>query len=347
MEQGQPHSTALTTDAYPVLVRAVTQQRYGGPDVLTMSQVRAPQPGPGEVVVQVRAASVNARDWHIMRGEPRLARLLDRAAFALRRPRVATRGTDLAGIVESVGTDVTQWQPGDCVFGEGQGTFAECAIASAERLAAIPDGVSFEHAAALPLAATTALLCLAAASAELGSEVLINGASGGVGTFAVQLAKNQGLQVTAVVSPRNANLARELGADRIIDHTSCDFTRLGRRYDVVIDLVGNRRLSALHRVVRPTGALVLSGGGVSGQGRMVGALRLLVGAAAVARFLPFRVLTPRSSPDSQVLSRIGELVAAGEVRAAIDRRFPLDRTADALRYLETEHASAKVVITLP
>ncbi len=336
---------ALAVEDTGPTTRAVTQQRYGAPHVLTLTRQPMPLPGPGEVVVGVHAASVNARDWHLMRGEPRLARLLDRSAFAARRPRVPTRGTDLAGVVEAVGKGVTRWRPGDAVFGEGIGAFAEHAVAPAHQLAALPDGVTFEEAAALPLAATTAMLCVTAAQPRPGSQVLINGASGGVGTFAVQLAKHLQLHVTAVVSPRNTELARRLGADRVIDYTASDFTGDDHQYDVVIDLVGNRRLRALRQVVNPRGALVLSGGGVSGTGRTVGPLRLLIEAAATARFLPFQVLTPQASPTTEVLEQIGELVAAQEITPIIDRRFPMEQAPEALHYLETEHATAKVVIT--
>ena len=228
------------------------------------------------MLVRIRAASINARDWHEMRGEPRLARLLARDTFGLRRPRLATRGTDLAGIVEAVGASVTRWQPGDAVFGEGAGTLAEHAVAPADQLAAIPNGVTFEQAAALPLAATAAHLCLSAADPEPGSSILINGASGGVGTFAIQMAKSKQMHVTAVVSARNTELARRLGADQIIDYTKHDFTHDHGQYDVVLDLVGNRRLRELRKVVLPDGALVLSGGGVSGKGRVIGPMRLLI-----------------------------------------------------------------------
>jgi NADPH:quinone reductase-like Zn-dependent oxidoreductase len=176
--------------------------------------------------------------------------------------------------------------------------------------------------------------------------VLINGASGGVGTFAVQLARHLQHHVTAVVSPRNAALAAELGANRIIDYTSSDFTDDDLQYDLVIDLVGNRRLAELRRIIRPGGALVLSGGGVSGDGRTVGPLKLLIGATAAARFLPFQVLTPQASPTSELLTQLGKLVATGRIRPIIDRRFTLEETADAIRYLETEHATAKVLITI-
>jgi NADPH:quinone reductase-like Zn-dependent oxidoreductase len=337
---------AADVDGADGTTRAVTQQRYGPPGVLTLTRRPKPRPGPGEVVVRVHVAAVNARDWHMMRGEPRLARLLDRSAFAARRPRVPTRGTDMAGVVEAVGPDVTRWQPGDAVFGEGVGTFAEHALAPADQLAAVPDGVSFEQAAALPLAASTAMMCLTAAEPRPASHVLINGASGGVGTFAVQLARHLQHHVTAVVSPRNAALAAELGANRIIDYTSSDFTDDDLQYDLVIDLVGNRRLAELRRIIRPGGALVLSGGGVSGDGRTVGPLKLLIGATAAARFLPFQVLTPQASPTSELLTQLGKLVATGRIRPIIDRRFPLEETADAIRYLETEHATAKVLITI-
>jgi D-arabinose 1-dehydrogenase-like Zn-dependent alcohol dehydrogenase len=173
--------------------RAVTQTGYGGPEVLRLTEVPLPVPGAGEVLVRVHAASVNARDWHVMRGEPRVARLMDRTLFGRRGPRVAVRGTDFAGVVEAVGTDVTAWRPGDVVFGEGVGTFAQRAIASANRVAAVPAGTTFEQAAALPLAAATALLCLDETGLEAGGRVLVNGASGGVGTFAVQAAKAMGL----------------------------------------------------------------------------------------------------------------------------------------------------------
>ena len=326
------------------MTRAVVQDHYGSPDVLTLTEVPTPVPGRGEVLVAVRAASLNARDWHVMRGEPRMARLMDRDTFARQGPRVATRGTDLAGIVEAVGDSVTRWRPGDLVFGEGTGAFADHAVVPADQLAAIPAGVTFEQAAALPLAATTAQLCLDAAAPSPGQSILVNGASGGVGTFAIQLAQAQRLHVTAVVSTRNTALAGSLGADRVIDYTRDDFTQ-GGAYDVVLDLVGNRRLRELRGAVRPGGALVLSGGGVSGQGRIVGPIRLLVWAQLVGRFSGLRVLTPQAAPDAEVLARLARLVAAGQLTPVIDRSFGLEQTADAIRYVETQHASAKVVIT--
>ena len=326
--------------------RVVTQTRYGGPQVLRLAQLPRPRPGEGKVLVRVHAASVNARDWHVMRGEPRLARLMDRTMFAARRPRVATRGTDLAGVVEAVGNGVTAWQPGDAVFGEGIGTFADYAVASADQLAAVPAGSSFQEAATLPLAATTALLCLNEASLKPGGPVLIHGASGGVGTFAVQAAKSRGLHVTAVVSTRNIALVRSLGADAVIDYTTTDFTRTGHTYDAVVDLVGNRRLHDLRRSVRPGGSLVLSGGGSPGNGRLVGPLRLLIGSMAVARFQPFEVTVPQAVPDTRTLAHVADLVGSGNLRPLIDRTFPLEDAAAAIRYVETEHPRGKVIITI-
>jgi NADPH:quinone reductase-like Zn-dependent oxidoreductase len=332
--------------AEPTTGRAVTQSRYGGPEVLELTRLPRPAPGPAQVLVRVHAASVNARDWHVMRGEPRLARLMDRAVFALRRPRLAVRGTDVAGVVEAVGKGVTRWKPGDAVFGEGVGTFAEYALASADQLAVVPAGMPFVQAATLPLAATTALLCLDETGLTPGGQVLVNGASGGVGTFAVQLAKVMGLHVTAVVSTRNVPLVRSLGADEVVDYTVTDFTRTGRAYAAVVDLVGNRRLRDLRRSVRPGGRLVLSGGGSSGEGRVVGPLRLLLGATAAARFLPFEVVVPQAVPTTATLERIAGVVGSGALTPVIDRTFPLEEAAAAVRYVETEHARAKVVITV-
>lgn len=325
--------------------RAIVQHRYGSPDALEVTTVPTPSPSPDEVLVRVRATSINARDWHIMRGEPRLARLLDRRSFGLRRPRVAIRGTDLAGTIEAIGAGVTRWRPGDHVFGEGLAAFADHAVVPARQLAPVPDGMSFDEAASLPLAATTAMLIVDAADPAPGDTVLVNGASGGVGTFVIQLAKARKLHVTAVVSPRNVALATSLGADRVIDYTVEDFTLEAVQHDVVVDLVGNRGLRELRRVGRPGGALVLSGGGVSGTGRLVGPLRLLIWAQLYGAVRRVRVLVPQAVPDGDALERIVELVAAQQVKPVIDRRFPLEKAADAIRYMETQHTSGKVVLT--
>lgn len=335
-----PRSGTVTTG------RAVAQTRYGGPEVMQVIEAPLPFPGAGQILVRVHAASVNARAWHVMRGEPRVARLMDRTLFGRRGPRVAVRGTDFAGVVEAVGADVTAWQPGDAVFGEGTGTFAEHAISSADQVATLPPATTFQQAAALPLAASTALLCLEETGLEAGGRVLVNGASGGVGTFAVQAAKNMDLHVTAVVSTRNVGLVASLGADEVIDYTKTDFTRSGRTWDAVVDLVGNHRLRDLRSVVRPGGRLVLSGGGNSGEGRVLGPMKLLVGALALARFQPFEVSAPQCVPTTAVLERVAAMVTAGRLVPVLDRVFVLDDAAAAVRHLEVQHTSGKVVITI-
>jgi NADPH:quinone reductase-like Zn-dependent oxidoreductase len=330
----------------PRVGRVVAQSKYGGPEVLQVTVQPHPEPAAGEVLVRVHAASVNARDWHVMRGEPRVARLMDRTPFGRRGPRMPVRGTDFAGVVEAVGDGVSRWTRGDVVFGEGVGTFADYAVASAQQVALVPAGCTLQQAAALPLAAATALLCLDETGLEEGGSVLINGASGGVGTFAVQAAKAWGLHVTAVVSTRNVDLVESLGADEVLDYTATSFTRTGRTWDAVVDLVGNHRLRDLRPTVRAGGRLVLSGGGNSGEGRILGPMRLLVGAMALARFQPFDVRAPQSVPTTEVLERVATMVAGGRLLPVVDRTFSLDDTAAAVRHVEAEHTRGKVVVTI-
>ena len=326
-------------------MRALLQDRYGGPDVLTSGQVLRPAPGEGEVLVRVEAASVNARDWHIMRGEPRVARLMDRSIFGWRGPRVRVRGTDYAGVIEAVGPAEGEWAVGDRVFGEADATLAEYVAAPVATMARIPDGTTFEQAAALPLAAVTALECLRAAAPAPGTHLLVNGASGGVGTFVLQLARSMGLETTAVCSARNAEQAAALGASRVIDYAEEDFTTAGDRYDVVIDLVGNRSLRDLRRAVAPGGSLVLSGGGVPGEGRLVGPIGLLVRAQLDGRRRGPSVSAPLASPRREGLEELAGLVASGAVTPVIDRIFAFSEAAAALRYMETDHARGKVVVS--
>jgi NADPH:quinone reductase-like Zn-dependent oxidoreductase len=346
MAQAVPHHRFLGDEGLSgELTRAVLQHRYGSPDVLAVGSIPTPSPGPDEVLIRVRAASINARDWHVMRGEPRLARLLDRSSFGLRRPRVAIRGTDLAGTVEAIGADVTRWRVGDRVFGEGGAALADRAVVPAHQLAPIPNGLGFDEAAALPLAATTAMLIVDAADPAPGDTVVVNGASGGVGTFVIQVAKARKLNVTAVVSSRNVALARSLGADRVIDYIAEDFTLGVVQHDVVVDLVGNRSLRELRRAGRSGGTIVLSGGGVSGRGKVIGPLRLLIWGQLYGHLRRVRVLVPQARPAAAVLERVAQLVAAQQIRPVIDRRFSLEDAPDAIRYMETEHTSGKVVIT--
>ncbi len=325
-------------------MRALVQDHYGSPDALAVAPVPVPRPGAGEVQVRVAAASVNARDWHVMRGEPRLARLLDRSTFGPTGPRVRIRGTDFAGVVHAVGAGVTRWQVGDRVFGESDAAIAEYVVTAQDVMAEIPEGTTFEQAASMPLAASTSLTCLRVGDPRPGDRVLVNGASGGVGTFTVQLAKAMGLHVTAVCSARNADLVRSLGADVVIDYGREDFCAAGIRYDLVVDLVGNRSLRDLRATVTPAGCLVLSGGGVSGEGRLVGPLALLIRAQAVGRLWGLRVAVPQAKPSRANLDELAGLVASGAITPVIDRTFAMEHAADALRYLEVEHARAKVVI---
>ena len=326
-------------------MRALVQDRYGTSDVLRISDVARPVPGDGEVLVRLEAASVNARDWHIMRGEPRIARLMDRAIFGWRGPRVRVRGTDFAGVVEEVGPSVSDWAVGDLVFGEANATLAEYVVAPVGAMARVPAGVSMQQAAALPLAATTAMECLRAADPRPGSTLLVNGASGGVGTFVVQLAASMGLHVTGVCSARNGDQARSLGADVVIDYATCDFVDGGSTYDLVIDLVGNRSLRDLRGRVKPGGSLVLSGGGVPGAGRFVGPIGLLVRAQLSKRRPGPAMHTPTAHPRRESLEELADQVARGAITPVIEKVFGLDHAAAALRHLESEHARAKVVVS--
>jgi NADPH:quinone reductase-like Zn-dependent oxidoreductase len=324
-------------------MKAIVQDRYGPPDVLTLRDVDKPVPADNEVLVRVHAASVNARDWHVMRGDPYVAR----PSFGFGRPKVKIRGTDFAGRVEAVGSDVQGFRPGDEVFGEADGAFAEYVCAPDGVVEAKPANLTFEQAAAVPLAGNTALIGLRdVARVEPAQHVLVNGASGGVGTFAVQIAKSIGAEVTGVCSTRNVELLRSIGADHVIDYSVEDFARNGRRYDVVLDLVGNRSLTDFRRALTPTGTLVLSGGGVSRGGSMFGPMGLMLRGQLMARFVRHRVLMLPAKPSKENLATLRELAESGKVVPVIDRTFPLSEAPEAIRYLEVEHARAKVVITV-
>ncbi|NUU16913.1 NAD(P)-dependent alcohol dehydrogenase [Cellulomonas humilata] len=324
-------------------MKAIVQHRYGSPDELTLADVDTPVPAADEVLVRVRAASLNARDWHLMRGDPYVARLSP--DFGRRAPKALIRGSDFAGTVEAVGSDVTRLRPGDDVYGESDGALAEYVSAPERRVARKPDHLTFEQAAAMPLAATTALQGLRGRVGP-GQSLLINGASGGVGTFAVQLAHAYGAQVTAVCSTRNVELVRSLGADHVVDYTRDDAFRAGRRYDVVLDLVGNRSLRDLRRALTPDGTLVLSGGGVSEGGSLFGPIGLLLRSKLAAPFVRHRIVALSTSPGAEHLDTLRELAEAGTIVPAVDRTYPLPAAADAMRYLEGEHARAKVVVTV-
>ncbi|MCS7482028.1 NAD(P)-dependent alcohol dehydrogenase [Umezawaea endophytica] len=324
-------------------MKAIVQHRYGSPDVLELKDVPQPVPGPGELLVRVRAAAVNAYDWHFMRGDPYLARL----SMGLRGPKERVRGRDFAGVVEAVGDGAVRFAVGDEVYGEVDGTFAEYVRVSELAVGVKPAGLTFEQAAAVPLAGNTALIGVRdLGRVTAGQRVLVNGASGGVGTFAVQIAKAHGAEVTGVCSTRNVDLVRELGADHVVDYRSEDFARSGKRYDVVLDFVANRSLADHRRVLTPGGTLVLAGGGVSEGGSFLGPIALLLKALVVRPFMSQRVCPLTAVNSAENLAVLGELVESGQVTPVIDRGFTLEEAAEAIRYVEVEHARAKVVITV-
>ncbi|MGW1340331.1 NAD(P)-dependent alcohol dehydrogenase [Kribbella sp. NPDC002412] len=325
-------------------MKAVVQDRYGAPDVLQIRETARPDVTGNQVLVAVRAASVNARDWHVMRGDPLIARLMDPAAFGLRAPK-GVLGTDFAGVVEAVGPDVRRLKPGDEVYGESPGAFAEYVAAPETVVDQKPANLTFEQAAAIPLAANTALIGLRnVAQLKPGQSLLINGASGGVGTFAVQIANALDAEVTAVCSTKNVDLLRSLGAKEIVDYTRDDFTR--QRYDVVLDLVGNRSLGDLRRALTPGGTLILSGGGVSRGGSVVGPVGLILRGVLVSRFVSHRIVTFDAQPSADNLGTLRSMAEHRQLLPAIDRTYALADIAEAIRYVETEHARAKVIITV-
>ncbi len=327
-------------------MKAIRFYRYGPPEVLELADIDVPAVGDDEVLVRVRAASVNPLDWHFMRGAPYLVR----AMAGLSRPRAsATRlGADMAGSVEAVGRNVTGFRPGDEVFGglEDRGTLAEyLSIRHDGVVLTKPAGLSFEQAAAVPVAGFTALQALRdKGRIQAGQQVLINGAAGGVGTFAVQLAKAFGAVVTGVCSTGNAELVASLGADQVIDYTREDFTRTGRRYDLLVDIAGNRTLAQTRRVLAPRGVLVGVGG--PNKGRWVGPLarsaRMAVLSPAVSQRMVF-FLAHQNKDDLAVLR---DLLRSGKVTPVIDRTYPLSQAAEAIGYLEQGHARGKVVLTI-
>lgn len=326
--------------AQKTTMRAIVFYRYGSPDVLAVEDIDKPVVGDDQVLVRVHASSVNPYDWHNMRGHPYLMRM----GAGLRRPKSNRMGVDVAGHVEAVGRDVTQFKLGDEVFGFRGGALAEYVVGRERNFEPKPVGLTFEQAAAVPLAAQTALQALRdKGQLQSGQKVLINGASGGVGTFAVQIAKAYGAHVTAVCSTRNVDLVRSIGADHVIDYTREDFARGEQRYDLVFDIAGNRSLSDLRRVLSPSGILVFVG---AQPFRWLGPIPSLLGALIVRRFVSQKLLPllARNSKDDLVVLK--ELIEAGKIAPVIDRTYPLAATPEAMRYLEAGHANAKVVITV-
>jgi len=320
-------------------MKAVIYTRYGSPDVLQLKEIEKPAPGVGEVLVKIRAASANPLDWHLMRADPFLVRL----GGGLRRPKNPRLGADVAGCVEAVGGNVTQFQPGDEVFGAGMGSFAEYVTVPESRLALKPSGCSFEQAAALPVAALTALQGLRdSGEIQPGQSVLVNGASGGVGTFAVQIARALGAEVTGVCSTRNLEMVRTLGAVHVIDYTQEDFTRNGRRYDVIYDAVGNRSVSAYRRALTPHGICVIAGFRSLPrlfEHMVLGPLRSKVGHRRVG-------LMKMAGVNQKDLLSIKELLETGKVAPVIEKLYPLHEVSEAIRHLEEGHARGKVVVVV-
>ena len=314
-------------------MKAIIYTEYGPADVLQFAEVAKPAPKDDEVLLRIHAASVNPLDWHFMRGSPYAMRLMS----GLRRPKDNRLGVDLAGKVEAIGSNVTQFQPGDEVFGACRGAFAEYVCASEKALVKKPANLTFEQAAAVPVAAFTALQGLRdKGRIQRGQKVLINGAAGGVGTLAVQIAKSFGADVTGVCSTRNVGMVRSTGADHIVDYTQEDFTRSGQRYDLIFDTVGNHSLSDCRRALTPAGTFVMVGG--PNEGRWLGALAGLLKVVALSWFVSQRLLPILAHFRKDDLIVVRELLAAGKVVPVIDRSYPLSAVPDAIRYLEEGHA---------
>jgi len=321
-------------------VKAVVCTRYGSPDVLQLQEVDKPTPAGDEVLVKVKAASINAADWHIMRGKPVLSRLI---LGGFRKPKYSIPGSDIAGRVEAVGKDVTRFQPGDEVFGAiGHGGFAEYTAVRETKLLRKPANVTLEAVATVPIAGVTALQALRdKGHVKPGQKVLVNGASGGVGTFAVQIAKAFGAEVTGVCSTRNLEMARSIGADYVIDYTKEDFTRNGKQYDVIVDIAANHSVSDLKRALSPNGICV--GTGYSNVFHLI-ELYLLGSLASRTGSRKFTSFLARIYEKDQVALK--ELLESGKVVPVIDKLYPLSETAQAMRYFGIEHARGKVVITV-
>jgi NADPH:quinone reductase-like Zn-dependent oxidoreductase len=322
-------------------MQAVTYRCYGSPEVLEFGAVEKPVPGPGQLLVRVRAASVNPLDWHYMRGSPYFMRLMS----GIGRPADTRLGVDFAGVVEAVGEAVSRFAPGDEVFGGAGGAFAEYVLVrESGPVAAKPPNVTFEEAASVPIAALTALQALRDhGRLEAGQKVLVNGASGGVGTFAVQIAKSMGAEVTGVCSTRNVEMVRAIGADHVIDYTQEDYTASGRRYDLVVDMVGNHSPRRNLRVLEPHGSLVLVGGG---KGEWIAPLKGALQALLLDPFAEQSVASMLARLDADDLAALAGLMEARAVTPVIDRRYSLREVPAAIEYSETGRARGKIVINV-
>jgi NADPH:quinone reductase-like Zn-dependent oxidoreductase len=333
IETGEPH------------MKAVVYTDYGSPDVLEIRDVKKPVPNDDQVLVKVHAASLNPLDWHYMEGTPYIMRAM---GTGLRKPKSPRLGVDLAGQVEAVGKNVTQFKPGDEVFGTGGGAaFAEYVCARKIRLVLKPANITFEQAAAVPIAALTALQALRdKGQVQPGQQVLINGASGGVGTFAVQIAKSFGADVTGVCSTRNLDMVRSLGADHVIDYTKEDFTKGEQRYDLILDNVGTQPLSGFRRALKPKGICVMIGGGGPNDGGLIGPLARPVKALLLSPFISQKMGMMMAEIRQEDLTAMRDLMEAGKVTPVIDKTYPLSQVREAMKYLEAGHARGKVILTM-
>ncbi len=323
-------------------MKAIFQDTYGSADVLELRDIERPEIDDDEVLVRVHAAGVDPGVWHLMTGLPYLIRI---AGYGFRAPKSPVRGTDLAGRVEAVGKDVTQFHVGDEVFGTSDGTFAEYVSAKANKLAPKPANLSFEQAAAVPTSALTALQGLRDhGEAQPGQRVLIIGASGGIGTFAVQLAKAFGAEVTGVCSTSKVDMVRSLGADHVIDYVRDDLAKVAQRYDLILDMAGNRPLSMLRRALTLEGTLVIIGG--EEGGRWLGGTDRQIRALLLSRFVRQRLRTFVAKESGEDLLVLKDLIESGKVTPVIDRSYELSEARDAIRYLDEGHARGKLVLTV-
>jgi len=325
------------------LMKAIVQDRFGPPDTLRMVDTEIPEIGSGDVLLKVHAAAVNPYDWHMLRGDPRVARLM--GGVGLTKPKARIAGVDVAGRVHDVGADVHGLRPGDEVFGFARGAFAEFAAADAALVVPKPAALSFEQVAALPMAAVTALHAIRdRGHVQPGQRVLVNGAAGGVGTFAVQIAAALGAEVTGVCSARNADMVRSLGATHVVDYASDDFTDGTIRFDLILDNVGNRTIRDLRRATTPTGIVIVNGGG--SPGHIIGAVGSILRAAIINLFVRQQITMVPTIWSREDLLAVTELVDTGTLRPVIDRTYPLADAAAGLRHVEAGHARGKVVITV-
>lgn len=322
-------------------MRAVTQQQYGGTEQLSLNEIADPAPGPSDVLVRVRAAGVDRGTWHLMAGLPYAIRMM----FGFRRPKYPVPGRDVAGVVEAVGSDVTAVSVGDEVIGTANGSFAELALVPEKRVAHKPASLSFEEAAVLPVSGLTALQAVRdAARVRKDDRVLIIGASGGVGSYAVQIAAAAGAEVTGVASGAKADLVRSLGASRVIDYTREEIGADGVRYDVIIDLAGMRPIRDLRRSLAPRGTLVIAGG--EGGDRWLGGTHRQIGAMALSPFVGQRLTSMLSKESADDLVELGRMADEGSLKPLLERTFSLDEAAEAIDHVAEGHARGKVAITV-